>query len=76
MDHAPGRGRFHWSPDDPLCPLCGQDLGLAPRPKLPCETLEALALHFQGDCPVTERMAPKASRVPRPARPLSGDATA
>lgn len=51
---------FHWSPEDPLCPLCGRDLGLPPSPTQPCETLAALTRHFGADCPATERIVPTA----------------
>lgn len=42
--------------DNALCPLCGAGLAMAPKPQLPCRTLEGLAAHFAGDCPATENV--------------------
>ena len=43
------------SPDDPLCPLCGADLGLPAVPILACTTLSRLARHFADDCVKTRQ---------------------
>ena len=36
--------------DQPLCPLCGVDLGMAAVPQLPCTVLTRLGRHFAADC--------------------------
>jgi hypothetical protein len=65
MVEPAGKGRFHWSPEDPLCPLCGRGLGLAPLPQKPCDTLGELTRHFEMDCPATDRLMSASAPSPR-----------
>lgn len=56
MDGSARRPNVYADPDNPLCPLCGVDLGIPPRPQMPCMTLDRLARHFSDDCPATLRL--------------------
>ena len=47
--------KIHESMLDPICPLCGADLGLPPVPILPCTTLTRLARHFVEECVKTRQ---------------------
>lgn len=49
--------KIHESMEQPVCPLCGADLGIPAVPILPCTTLTRLARHFADDCPKTRDKA-------------------
>lgn len=42
--------KVYSSLDQPLCPLCGVDLGMEAVPQLPCTVLTRLGRHFAADC--------------------------
>ena len=48
-----GAAKVITSADEPLCPLCGEDLGFPAVPELPCTTLSRLGRHFADGCSKT-----------------------